>query len=209
MEKKIYGLMLDNYAAPPYISVYKPYFGTIEDFVGFFNRLRNDEYRADGYKDLISTFDRFMQGEKSLKNTVAYSEFSFFEQADIFDEADNELENCEWEHINTWGFLYYMNCSKVKISHIWISLQDTFYRCIRAEFFDLKYGMDYGDYDEPTMFWGLPHQFEVDGNRMYTRLYAVEKFFDNKDDVLSDMQNFKKDDKPDFSSLIEDIFGDG
>jgi len=44
---------------------------------------------------------------------------------------------------------------------------------------------------------------------MYSRLYVVEKYFKNRDEMLADLELFDRQPDPDFKELLNDIFGDG
>lgn len=209
MADQIYRILLDDYSCPGFVSAYKPYYGTLDELSSFITAIRKDEQFADSLSELLSCFDRFLQGEKNINHVVAFKERPFLKRAKRLGEASSEHRILTWEHTNTWGFPYYMQCEKVKCEHLWLSCMGTYTRVIRAEFIDLQYENTVGDYTSPSMLWGFPHQIEIDGNKIYSRLFVVEKVFDNRDEALLDMENFKKESKPDFSELLEDIFGDG
>ena len=63
MGKQIFRLQLDDQALPGFASGAKDYFGTLEMIEGFINAIRNDEQFNENYKNLISFFDRYKNGE--------------------------------------------------------------------------------------------------------------------------------------------------
>lgn len=209
MADQIYRILLDDYSCPGFVSALKAYYGTLEHLSSFITAIRNDEQFADGLSELSSCFDRFLQGEKNITHVVAYKERPFLNRAKRLGDATSEHKDIEWEHINTWGCPYYMRCDEVKSSHIWLSCTGAYTRAIKAEFVNLQYKNTLGNYTSPIMYWGFPHQIETDGNKTYSRLFGVEKVFTSKAEALDDMENFKKEGQPDFSVLLEDIFGDG
>ena len=59
------------------------------------------------------------------------------------------------------------------------------------------------------MLLGYPHQIEFGDKKMYSRLYVVEKYFKNRDEMLADLELFDRQPDPDFKEFLNDIFGDG
>ena len=59
------------------------------------------------------------------------------------------------------------------------------------------------------MLWGYPHQIEFEKNTTYNRMYVVEKTFNNRDELLADIENFEVNPDPVFTEVLNDIFGDG
>lgn len=209
MADQIYRIPLDDYSCPGFVSAMKVYYGTLKDLSGFMAAIRNDGQFADGLSELTTCFDRFLQGEKNITYVVAFKEQPFLKRAKRLGEATSEYKDLEWEHINTWGCPYFMRCDEVKCSHLWLSCTGAYTRAIKAEFINLQYKNTIGNYTRPIMHWGFPHQIETEGNKTYSSLFGVEKTFESKTEALNDMENFNRDDKPDFSVLMEDIFGDG
>lgn len=209
MAKQIYQLILDDYSAPAFVSLYKEYYGTLDDISDFIAALRNDEYFAKHNAELISCFEKFKQGEKNIMLMSAYSKHPFLKRAKKLGEASSEFNNYKWEHINTWGFPYYMKCDEVKCSHLWLCCTGIYVRVINAIFLNLQYENILGEYMNPGMCWGFPHQIETDEEKTYSRLYVVEKTFNDKTETLLDMEKFNKGSKPDFTKLLDDVFGNG
>lgn len=209
MSKQFYRFKTDDYSAASFTSFTKDYFGKIEDLSDYVEVLRNDSERYDDFANLISCFDRYIKGEHDITHYAAYNEVPLLVKAKCLGVDSSYLEKYKWEHIDTWGFPYNMKCKEAQSSHIWLSCHGEYFRCIRTEFLGLKYENTNFKYVAPSMLWGLPHQIEVDGKRLYNRLYVVEKRFKNRQEALNDIEKFKIETDPDFTEIINDIFGDG
>lgn len=207
--KQLYRLCLDDYSAASFTSFNKDYFGTLEDISLFINAIRSDEDFAERFAKLISCFDRYINGEKDITHNVAYKEMPFLVRAKCLGVSTSYLKNYKWEHINTWQWPYNMKCKEAQNTHVWISCRGAYVRCIRTEFVDLKYENAACKYTSPGMTWGFPHQIEVEGKTTFNRLFVVEKIFKNKAEALADMQKFRIEADPDFTEILNDIFGDG
>lgn len=210
MGKRIFRLQLDDYAMPGFASSYKDYFGTLKDIEGFINAIRNDDERdSEHYKELISTFDRYTNGETELTHNVAYAERPFLVRAKCIAERRNVLTNYKWEHLNIWQWPYDMKCKVADCHHMWIVCHRKFLRCIQVEFTALKYKHLDGRWEHPGMLWGYPHIIELEGKKTYNRLYVTEKHFKSRDELLADIELFDRQPDPNFKEFLNDIYGDG
>lgn len=207
--KQMYKLRLDDYSAASFTTFSKDYFGTLEDISAFIESLRSDEAFSETFADLILHFDRYMSGEKNITHIVAYREEPFLVRAKCLGTSTSYLKNHKWEHLNTWDWPYDMKCKEAKSTHVWLSCRGNYARCIRTEFNDLKYGNSALKYVTPGKSWGFPHQIEVIGKTTYNRMFVIEKTFKNKKEALIDMQKFEIDPDPNFTEVLNDIFGDG
>ena len=116
----------------------------------------------------------------------------------------------EWEHLTTWDCPYSMRCAKAESTHVWLSYQGKYCRCIRTRFTDLAYKNIIDGYlPLAGSFWGYPHMIEKDGDVTYHRMYVLEKAFKSKEETLLDIDNFKTQPDIAFRNVLNDIFGDG
>lgn len=208
-KKQMYKLCLDDYSAASFTSFDKEYFGTINMIENFINAIKNDEKNSGRYDDLISTFNKYKNGEKDITHNVAYREVPFLSKVKVLGSSNSFLTNYKWDHLNTWGCPYTMKCKEAKSEHIWLSYQRKYVRCIKTEFTKLQYENIKDEYTSPGMLWGFPHQIEIENDITYNRLYVVEKTFKNKKEALDDMASFKEKPDPVFAEVLNDIFGDG
>ena len=202
--KQIYKLYLDDYSKPSFTSFNKAYFETLDGIDEFISALRNDKKCKSNHNDLITA------GETKLTHTVAYQNKQFLTKVKCYEKCKSSFENYAWEHINTWGFPYYMKSEKIECEHIWISSGGAYFRCIKANFKNLHYRCYKESYDElGGGFWGYPHQVEYKRPNTFNRLFVIEKHFKSKNECLQDVENFNKEPIPEFSEILNDIFGDG
>lgn len=207
---RCYRLLLDDYSAASFTSFGKEYFGTFEQLKGLFDYMRSNKKIAERYSSILSVFDRFLAGEKNLTHNVAYHEVPFLVYAKVLGSETSILTDYKWEHLNTWRWPYFMKFDKAESTHLWISCHREYFRCIRTKFSNLQYGTDEEDY-EPlgTMIWGYPGQIQGKQGYLRNQLYVVEKSFKSKADALEDYSNFMNNPDPDFSKILDDVFGDG
>lgn len=207
---RYFRLMLDDYSAASFTSFDKDYYGTLEQIDGFFQALKADTGTAERQAYIISIYDQFLAGKKTISHRVAYREIPFLAPAKILGEEKSVLTNHSWEHLNTWQWPYKMRCGKAESTHLWISCYGRYTRCIQTKFTNLCYDAISEDYMKFTgVTWGFPHQIELEGINTYSRLFVEEKVFKNKAAALNDRISFI--DKPDpiFDRVIDDIFADG
>ena len=205
-----YRLLLDDYSAASFTSFDKNYFGTLEQINEFFESMKADEKLAERQKYILSIYDQYLAGNKKITHNVAYREVPFLVPAKVIGTQKSELTDYSWDHLNTWHWTYKMKCGIVVCDHIWFSCQGRYSRCIQATFTDLQYDGLLGKY-EPLgdVFWGYPGQIVASNGNIRNRLYVEEKVFKNKAEALNDRINFIHSPDPDFSRVLEDIFGDG
>lgn len=207
---RYYRLLLDDYSAASFTSFSKEYFGTLEQLKGLFNKIRSNTDTAERYSGILSTFDKFLAGEKKITHFVAYREVPFLVYAKVLGTEKSVLEDCKWTHLNTWRWPYFMKCDKAESTHLWISCQRKYCRCILTEFTNLQYGIDEENY-EPLggMIWGYPGQIQGSTKNLHNQLFVIEKAFKTKSEAMSDLIEFKTKPDPVFSRILDDIFGDG
>ncbi len=207
---RYYKLLLDDFSAASFTSFDKSYFGTQEQLKGFFDDLRSDEDTAERFRDILSTYDRYLSGEADITHNVAYREVPFLVPAKVLWELPSILTDYEWTHYNTWECPYYMKCDKAESNHIWFSCRGKYCRCNLTLFTNLQYGTSTENY-KPLggMIWGHPGQIWGDIGNLQNRLYVVEKWFPHKQDAYDDWITFRETPTPVFTSFLDDIFGDG
>ena len=186
MMGRYFRLELDDYSTPSFVSAGKYYFGTLEDIDGLFQAIRNDENKAE------------------------HKQYPFLVPAKILGEDHSVLTDLSWEHMNTWDCPYVMKCDKAESTHLWISCQGQYFRCIQTKFANLQFD----SFDKTFMkftghAWGYPHQIEYDEPYTRSRLWVMEKMFKNKSQALNDRINFMHAPDPIFNFVLEDVFGDG
>lgn len=207
---RYYRLLLDDYSAASFTSFDKDYFGTLEEINEFFESMKADKELAERQKYVLSVYDQYLAGNKTISHNVAYREVPFLVPAKVLGMAKSELTDYSWEHLNTWRWTYEMRCGIVVSDHIWFSCYGRYTRCVKANFTNLQYTVPFGKYKPlGDVFWGYPCQITGKNGTLRNRLYVVEKWFKNKTEAMDDQEKFKQSPDPDFSRVLDDIFGDG
>lgn len=204
-----YRLLLDDYSTPSFVSFDKSYYGTEEQFASFFQALKEDEQTAKRQEYLLSVYDQYAAGNKSVCHNVAYHDVPFLVPAKLLRTKQTTLVNHSWEHTNTWGHPYYMKCDKADCTHVLLSCEGKYARCILVEFENLVYQSPIRGWVPPGSAWGFPHQLELNTTGAFTRLYVEEKLFDSKTDAFKDWEAFNQSPDPVFKRVLDDLFGDG
>lgn len=196
--KRIYRLQLDDYSAASFTSFGKDYFGSLDQMWTLFDDIRSDEDLAGRFGDILTTFDRYLAGEKKITHYVAYQEVPFLVQTKVLGSAVSTLTNYCWTHMNTWDWPYYMKCDKAESVHIWVSCHGQYCRCIQTAFSNFQYGTDQQGYELlGGMTWGHPGQIDsMPGEIIRNRLFVVEKTFPSKPETMADMDRFQSNPDP-------------
>lgn len=210
MSKQLYRLCLDDYSTPDFCSFNKDYIGTLEDIKTFIEALRNDEKYAKSESRLIEAWDSYTAGNHEITYNATYQENKFLVRVKCLGTAGTILTDCEWEHLNTWWYPYYTKCSQAKSTHIRVSYQGKYRRCVRVKFMSLQCKSTTDEYIQFNgMCRGYPHMIEKDGDITYNRMYVLEKSFKNKVEALLDLKAFIATPDIEYRNVLNDIFGDG
>ena len=205
-----YRLELDDYSAAAFNSFGKYYYGTMEDLCGFFGELENHKDFKEQFKDLISTFKAFEEGQQHLNHCVAYRDVPFLVPVRLLHKTKISLENHKWVHTNTWRRPYDMRCAKVESEHLWLACGREYCRVTKAVFTKLQYAGAIGQWkDVGTMLWGFPCILTGDSSGFRSWLAEPERHFKTMAEARRDQEAFSHDPDPDFSEFCNDIFGDG
>lgn len=98
---RYYRLLLDDYSAASFTSFDKDYFGTLKQIDGFFQAIKADEDVAKCQEYILSIYEQFLAGKKTISHNVAYREVPFLVPAKILGEHNSVLIDYSWEHLNT------------------------------------------------------------------------------------------------------------
>lgn len=157
VEPTYYRLELDDYSAAAFTSFGKYYYGTLKDLRCFFGELAHDGKLKKQFKELLSTFQAFEEGQQDLSHSIAYRKVPFLVPAQLLHRKTVILENYKWTHINTWDRPYYMRCDEVKSEHLWLACDGEYCRATKAMFSRLQYTGTIGRWNHVgTMLWGFP-----------------------------------------------------
>ncbi len=210
MDEQLYCLHLDDYSAAAFTSFGKAYYGTMPDVKAFIDALDSDPERSENYANLILAFREYEAGNTAVKHNVAYQEILLLEPVKLLGVATLRLDNCRWEHLNTWRWPYNMRCDVVKTTHYWFSLDGIYCSAVKARFENLRYEDIGGGWTAiEDRFWGFPMMIMPEGRYLHNRLAVEEKRFKRKKDAEEDRAAFPLARDVDFTEFCNDIFGDG
>lgn len=216
--EQYYSITLEDFATVSFVSGTKNYFGTLPEIERFMNALKADPKRSDEpfYMDMVSAFEKFKNSDEKTTHYAAYNEVLLITPANVYDSLSYTLPAMEWEHLNIYKCPYKMRCASVELEHIWLEADGSFYRAMNAKFTGLEHDYKLSE-DEPERWkaldnrslWGHPHIIEFEAPYVYNALAVPEKWFKTEEELKADIDEFKKDPKPDFRAFCDDIFADG
>ncbi len=208
---QFYCLTLDNYSAPSFCSFDKYYFGSIHMIGSLVNTIEADKRTADNHSQLIQAFKEYCNGNTEVTHNVAYREIPLLEPISVYTSIKIKTGSNKIKHRNIWDCIYYIRWEQVESEHIWIKYKDRYFRCIKASFTKLQYSdLDTEDtYRNFIYTSGFPGIVDVSSKPVFSRLFVVEKFFKNKEEMLCDIEKFRKTPEPVYTQIFNDILGDG
>ena len=183
-KRDVFSVQLLDYAKPGFCTHWKPYFGTIEDIAEFRRALHRDEKRKP--EDMTFSSVRVFGSKHEIRDAGMY------------------------EHINIWGFPYFVWWDKLESLHLWVAEKEKYYRCVRARMTNLQYDTDKDASMKQSpgeQIWGYPHVLEYHHPFHFTRMYVIEKRFESEDELLDDLKNYKG--EIELGSWLDELFGDG
>ena len=197
---KVFHIELDDYAKPSIVSFGKSYFGTMDDIEEFISKFDEED------DELVKAFREYINGNKDVEITVAFNKRKMLEEVKVYGSKELVSGGFKWEHINIWGFPYYLRCEGLNSKHYWIKSHTDYYRIIKARFRKLQYKNTMDEWSDIDSIWGYPHIIEFG---MYNTLMVIEKRFDTLKELKEDMNQLNSIKDMDFTSFCNDIFGDG
>ena len=182
MSNNYFVTRLDDPRMPAFVTWSKPYIGTLEDFQ-IATKVMKDGYTLP--LDALECLGNIQTTETTLKD---YS----------------------WEHLNVWGFPYYMKCDAAKITQLVAKLDKHYCRCYKATFYNLYYKSGIGTWQLVDHFWGHPGLLQYEetesGNKVQNILYLIDKYYDTYEEAINSVSNR---DELFLASFCDEIFGDG
>ena len=80
---RFFRLLLDDYSAASFTSFDKDYYGTLEEINEFFEEMKKDKEIAKRQEYILSVYEQFLTGHKTISHTVAYREVPFLVPAKV------------------------------------------------------------------------------------------------------------------------------
>ena len=207
----LYCLELDDFASPSFCTFGKSYFGTLPLMASLIESLEADERYSKNHSQLIQAFKEYCNGNTEVTHNVAYSDVPLLEPVSVYAQATSTVGFNKHEHLNIWDCVYYMRWKKAENNHIWFRHKNSYARCIKTQFHKLQFAVvDIEENYEPIdCYMGFPMQIVFEKDTVGNRLYVTEKIFDNEEELLQDIEKFRKIPDTIYTEIFNDIFGDG
>jgi hypothetical protein len=212
--KKYYALCLDDYATISFVSSFKYYYGSIEDFDIFFKKCKDDEKYIKNHSETLTAYNSFKNGDVTIKYNVAYSSQRLMTPITLYKKASIEIsKEIAWNHYNIYDCIYSMRADKCTNSYIWIKQGKNYLRCVKPSFVNLQYLAIKDEYVKfNNNFWGYPNiittREDSNGNLITeTNLYIKDCVFNSERELLDDAENFIV--ETNYTEFCNDIFGNG
>lgn len=208
MTEKYYVLNLWDYGTPAFVSFDKMYIGTEADIRVAMRSMK----KKNADSETVKALERYFGGDKNATHNIAYNEIPILEPCTYIASSTITLGEYSWEHTNVWGYPYYMKCDSAEVKQILVRYKKKYYRCVRAWFQNLRYGVSTEKYSLLGDFYlGLSELFDVTdkpdkGRTMSNRLYVVEEVCNKLEDANKKLLSAEH---LEFKGFCDDIFADG
>ena len=208
-----YCLTLDDYSCPSFCTFEKYYFGSIPQIASLIGSLEADENTNDSLTRLIQAFKEYCNGNTEVTYEVAYKEIPLLQPVFLYGLIKITTDSNKVEHLNAWDLPYYLRWVKAESEHIWLGHGKLYVRCIKTCFTNLQYSdVDTDAEYEPIetgIGFGFPNMIDIKDDLTTNKLFVIEKFFDNEEELLKDIRKFTNTPDPIYTEIFNDIFGDG
>ncbi len=205
--EEFFAIPFDEYRLPSFCSGCCYFYSTLPMAEEYAQRLVS----TGELKEYVEALDRYKSGDKSARVGVAYSQYTLMTPVEVLAHNEFTHENAAWDHYNVWHCVYEMRAEKIKRDVLWLKQGDQYLRAAKYEFDSFGY-VDLHDELEPlscSSFWGIPLMLYVDGERIISSMYIVERFFETYEQALADIASPELCMENDLSAVCGCVFGDG
>lgn len=199
-------IKLKDYACPLFCSGTTAYIGSIDSIIEFAAAGIKGNREVTYFCKLNEAADKCRQGYHDVTLNIGFGEQRF--AIGLTTLAEGEYTEGE-RHIKFFNIHECENlllAEEILASVIYVRSADSYMRCVRVSMKNLSIVDDKGDLVPIEDFWGHPEVLYHDGDFIHSRLYAVEKRFDNEAECRADIE---KPSPISFDSFLFDVFGDG
>jgi len=199
----LYQLKLEDCATPAFCSFSKPYFGTQKQI------LRLLERRED--KELLDAARRYFDGEGDGVAHMLHWREQIVSPVTRLGCAPFQIDDFSAAFLNIWDCPYQIRARRVEGKLHYLRREDgVCFRALQASFTGPEM---LNDILQPPRimelrppFWGYPDMIYCRGKTLKSRLFLVERRFDDQEKALADLARPAE---PCFDSFFADVFGDG
>ena len=131
MDSAFYKITLEQFAAPAFYSGYTHHAGTLPMISDFINSLKNVATPGSYEQGVVDAFNSYLEGVQDAKARIAYSEVQLIHELHTVGVKDIQIEPFTHQHLNIWGFPYYIRADRAQASLIYLCQEDTYLRYIK------------------------------------------------------------------------------
>lgn len=207
MNTEKYCLTLEDYGYPRYSSIFRRYYGTMEDVEVLMGRLNDNEWTRTRYWETLEAFDCY-ELDNEVTHMVAGTEACFLTPVVTLATQETVLEKYSWICTGYSGALYSMYAEKIYVNQVLLRGEDDMiYRCIKAEFEGLRIcALAIGWYAPGDNIKGFPGMVKCEGNVHKMQMYVEEDCY-LSDDLMTALEDMQKIGKIDLAEACRDILG--
>lgn len=204
IKQEYFRIDLHDPAVPSFCTLPKSFYGTLADISKAIACME----KQNVCPDTVDAFRRYLEGEQDAEHYVCYSKAKLLRAVELLSVEQFELDNAQWEHINTWDCVYIMRTSHVSVTQAVFTDGNQYCRCIKPQFTDLQYNGDQRGcwIDVGDCFWGNVGVMTACNDKCELMLFAEEQREADLDAIWANMGNEMK---LDYSKACDEIFGNG
>lgn len=208
MNNSFYEITLAQFAAPAFCSRHIHYAGTLPMISEFVDSLKKLATPGSYEQGVVDAFNTYLSGVKDAKAVIAYVEEQLIHELHTIGVRELQIEPFSHQHINIWGYPYYIQASRARIFLAYLCQCDMYSRYVKLELTTPLYR------SEPELpfkelgrtVWGHPGILVYRNKILSNRIMFCDKKFGDVEQARCDMEHPSE---IDFSGFFNDIFGDG
>lgn len=136
-KNQIFELNLEDYSMPRYMSIIKPYYGTMSEIIDMMIRLEDNEHTATRYKETLDAAD-YYDLDNELTHTVAGQTLPIFTPVKELSSLETTRHSVSWEYKTLNGTLYPCKAAEIALRQSLIQTPTGYEVCLRANIIGLQ-----------------------------------------------------------------------
>ena len=147
-QTQYYQMYLEDYRFPRTSANVRPYYGTMEDFLGLTTRMAEQDGPKVRYADTIDALESYHM-DHNITHWIAGHNLPLLTPVEDLCRYDITLKNQQWEYHCYNGSIYKLRAQEVRVSQILFRKPDGLERCLKASFTGLQVSV-------PKIGWFFP-----------------------------------------------------
>lgn len=202
-----YKMDLEDFRFPRISAKVRPYYGTMDDFLGLTTRISEWNGPAVRYADTIDALESFPL-DQEVCHWMAGQRYPLLTPLADICRYDTILQDQHWDYRCYHGGVYHLQAKEVRVSQILLQGAQGYDRCLRASFTELqacfpKFGWYYPD----TSIQGFPGMVTWKDHVHTVHLFVSQCHYrpEDREQALKDMTDPNK---IRLDAVVGDIFGE-